>query len=142
MIRYTPEFIDTLKSGEIFVFGSNEAGIHGAGAARIAHQSFGAKLGLGFGGAGQTFALPTKDWNIEVLPLDIIKFYVDRFVEYVKRAKSHTFLITKVGCGLAGYTVEDIAPLFKGLHLYPNVVLPKEFCDIYEQQDKEVEGMI
>jgi len=121
--------ITKLKKNEVFVFGSNEAGIHGAGAARTAHINFGAPIGLGFGYnhgiRDQTFAIPTKDWKIKTLPIEVIKFYVDRFIEFAKGAPKLTFLVTKIGCGLAGYSPDDIGPLFKGCP--DNVVLPEEF---------------
>lgn len=124
MQKYTPEPITALNPNEIFVFGSNESGIHGAGAARMA-LSFGAKMGHGFGPSGSTFAIPTKDWNIETLPIPHIAPYVTRFLEYTKNKPNLIFLVTKIGCGLAGHTIETIAPLFKG---HPsNVILPEEF---------------
>lgn len=127
-MKYTEENISKLEAGQIFVFGSNESGIHGAGAARIA-LLFGAEYGQGFGLRGYTFALPTKDWDVQTLPLEEIKFYIDRFWYFVKKHKHYTFLITKIGCGLAGYEVKDIAPLFQDFLLLDNVSLPKEFVD-------------
>lgn len=100
----------------IFVFGSNEAGIHGAGAARTAHISHGAKLHQGFGPAGLSFAIPTKDWRIQTLPLDEIEHYVNRFIEYA-RSQTSTFQVTAIGCGLAGYRHDHIAPLFRAAPL-------------------------
>lgn len=130
-MKITPEEILTLAKDEVFVFGSNEAGIHGAGAARLAATEFGATLGQGFGFSGQSFALPTKDWEITQLPLPVIKFYIDRFVAFAKRPLSRgwNFLVTKIGCGLAGYTIEQIAPLFKEAKELDNVYLPQEFLD-------------
>ena len=129
---YTPDSITSLKKGEIFVFGSNESGIHGAGAAAFAEQRFGAKRGQGWGLAGKTFAIPTKDWRIMQLPLSAIKFYIGRFVAFASDNPQYKFYVTKIGCGLAGFTVEDIAPLFLCYKLPSNVILPKDFVDVYQ----------
>ena len=122
---FTPENITDLKPNEVFVFGSNEAGVHGAGAARTAVQKFGAVWKCGVGHYGQTYAIPTKDFNIEVLPLDSIKEYVDEFLIYVENNPELTFLVTKIGTGFSGYLNSDIAPMFKVVPL--NCILPKEF---------------
>ena len=121
----TPACVHQLELHEVFVFGSNEAGIHGAGAARQAHNHFGAKAGQGFGKAGRTFAIPTKDWQIETLPLPAIGFYVSRFLEFARHNKPLTFLVTPIGCGLAGYKPHQIAPMFRDAPM--NVALPNEF---------------
>jgi len=126
-MKYTPNNIVSLKPYEIFVFGSNEAGIHGAGAARVARDLFGAKIGQGVGRTGQTYAIPTKDHMIKTLDLGKIKKYVDCFIEESKNYPYLTFLVTEIGCGLAGYTIKDIAPMFKNAP--DNVILPKKFVD-------------
>ena len=127
-MEYTPEIITSLKANEVFVFGSNEAGIHGAGAAAFAEKRLGAKRGQGFGMAGKTFAIPTKDWNIETLPLEIIEFYVHRFLEFAQPHNDYTFYVTKIGCGLAGLSVSDIAPMFASWGEIPeHIILPVEF---------------
>ena len=106
-------------SSMIFVFGSNEAGIHGAGAARFAMEHRGAKWGQGWGIAGQSFAIPTKDENIRhTLPLDEIKGYVDRFINFARtqtdrRHAPLIYQVTCIGCGLAGLKHEDVAPMFR-----------------------------
>lgn len=128
-MEYTPESLTTLEKHEIFVFGSNESGIHGAGAAAFAMKKFGAKYGKGWGLEGQTFAIPTKDWEIMQLPLSAIKFYIGRFISFANSTPQFKFYVTKIGCGLAGFTVEDIAPLFTYFNLPDNVILPKEFHD-------------
>jgi hypothetical protein len=99
---------------EIFVFGSNQAGRHGKGAAKFALDNHGAIYGQGFGLQGNSFAIPTKDRYINTLPLSEIKKYIDQFLDEVVRYYSHyTFNITRIGCGLAGYNWEnDIRPLF------------------------------
>jgi hypothetical protein len=125
----TPDKITSLKPNEIFVFGSNLAGRHGAGAALLAARQFGAERGVGEGITGHCYALPTKDENIRTLPLREINCYVIEFLNYAASHPDLTFLVTKIGCGLAGYKVSEIAPMF---HSVPsNVVLPIEF----EQKD-------
>jgi len=98
----------------IFVFGSNMAGFHGAGAARVAAHQFGAVHRIGVGRRGSSYAIPTKDFEIRTLPLPIIRVYVDRFVAYASENSDLTFFVTSIGCGLAGYEPAAIAPLFKG----------------------------
>lgn len=121
----TPENITLLKPNEIFVFGSNLAGRHGAGAALLAAKRFGAQRGVGEGLMGQCYALPTKDEFVETLPLNEINRYVAEFLNVAWKHPELTFFVTKIGCGLAGYDVEEIAPLF---HKVPaNVILPVEF---------------
>lgn len=107
---------------EIFVFGSNEAGRHGAGAALYAAQKYGAQYGVGFGPTGKSFAIPTKDFYINKLPLDSVKFYVDMFLVYARENPTVPFRLTPIGCGLASFTVEEIVPLFDNAP--PNVLPP------------------
>ncbi len=102
-----------LDSGMIFVFGSNLAGRHGAGAAKAALR-YGAKYGYGIGLVGASYAIPTKDENLNVLSIDTIKPYVDRFIKYTHIYCDIEWFVTRVGCGLAGYKDGDIAPLFIG----------------------------
>lgn len=97
----------------IFVFGSNEAGIHGAGAALFALKNRGAIYGRSYGHYGQSFAIPTKDEIIETMPLDRIKSYVEGFIAYARGHRKMTFQVTAIGCGLAGFRHETIAPLFE-----------------------------
>lgn len=99
--------------GQVFVFGSNEAGIHGAGAAALALE-YGAEWGKGVGHYGMTYAIPTKDRNVETLNLSKIRPYIVDFVAYTKAHPELQFFVTRVGCGLAGYEDYQIAPLFKG----------------------------
>lgn len=96
----------------IFVFGSNLAGIHGAGAARYAYTEHGAVRGRGEGLYGNSYALPTKDWSIRTLSLGNVKHHVKKFLEFATRHKALEFKVTRIGCGLAGYKDKDIAPLF------------------------------
>lgn len=97
----------------VFVFGSNESGIHGAGAAREALLKYGAVQGTGFGPMGQSFAIPTKDWRIQTLPTEVIKAYVDRFIVFARFNPSLQFKVTRIGCGLAGLRDDVVAPMFK-----------------------------
>lgn len=133
-LRVTPEDMGDLDKNQIFVFGSNEAGIHGAGAARYAERKFGATPGLGFGFSAQTFAIPTKDWEVKVLPLDVIEFYVKRFITFTNGYYHNKwdFMVTKIGCGLAGFTPEQIAPFFKDCRDQKNIWLPQEFHDVID----------
>lgn len=100
-------------SHSVFVFGSNEAGIHGAGAARVAKNRHGAVMGQGYGHYGDSFAIPTKDRSIQTLPLDKVKMYVANFISYAKKHPELEFQLTQIGCGLAGFLASQIAPLFK-----------------------------
>lgn len=98
----------------IFVFGSNRAGRHGAGAAKHAHARFGAEYGVGEGRTGNAYAIPTKDENLRVIPLHEIGNAIHRFMRYARENPTEWFQVTPVGCGLAGYTREQIAPYFDG----------------------------
>ena len=107
------------ENGEVFVFGSNLAGIHGAGAAKIAYKKFGAVWGRGVGGPfGQCFAIPTKDNKIQTMPLSDIEAFVQAFVRFTQAQNLYQiqrqWFVTRIGCGLAGYKDEQIAPMFKG----------------------------
>lgn len=128
-MRTTNPNITKLSLLEVFVFGSNESGIHGAGAAKQALK-FGAKMGVGIGANGNTYAIPTKDKNIETLPLSKIKVYVAEFIEHTELYPEYKFLVTQIGCGLAGYTPENIAPLFLKAITKENIYLPIEFWNI------------
>ncbi len=125
-MRLTPEKIDQLQPNEVFVFGSNLAGIHGGGAA-VDALKFGAVNGIGEGLSGQTYALPTKDYSVRTRSLPDIYNSVIRLHHFMDDNKDKTFMITKVGCGLAGYEIREIAPLFRQISKLKNVVLPKEF---------------
>ena len=119
---YTPDRISELKDNEIFVFGSNLAGAHGGGAAHIACQRFGAIWGQGVGLQGQSYAIPTMQGGVET-----IKPYVDQFIEFATSHPELTFLVTRIGCGIAGFRDEEIAPLFAAALDVENVILPREF---------------
>ena len=119
---FTPEWITDLKDNEVFVFGSNLDGFHGGGAARVAHQRFGAVWGQGVGLQGQSYAIPTMQGGVET-----IKPYVDEFIEFAKGHPELTFLVTPIGCGIAGFTTDEIAPLFLPALDIDNILLPKPF---------------
>lgn len=117
--RVTPESITHLEKNEIFVFGSNLAGAHGGGAAYIAYKKFGAIWGQGVGLQGQSYGIPTMQGGVET-----IKPYVDEFIEFARQHPEYTFLVTRIGCGIAGFTNEEISPLFAAAHDVDNIVLP------------------
>lgn len=99
-------------NSEIFVFGSNLAGRHGAGAAKFAHEKLGAVMGVGEGLTGHTYAIPTKDAQIQMMDWDEIREHVHKFVTFAHDHPELTFKVTQIGCGLAGWRREQIAPLF------------------------------
>ena len=116
----TPEYITSLEPNEIFVFGSNLQGMHAGGAARIASELFGAEWGEGVGPTGQCYAIPTMQGGVET-----IQPYVDDFIRYAEQHPELIFLVTRIGCGIAGFTDEEIAPLFTAARNLPNVALPQ-----------------
>ena len=122
---YTPERITKLRPNEIFVFGSNLAGAHGGGAARLAYNRFGAIMGQGVGLQGQSYAIPTMQGGVET-----IKPYVDEFIEFARQHPEYQFLVTQIGCGIAGFTPMEIAPLFEDALDVENIILPKAFVEV------------
>ena len=120
--QFTPDFITELKENEIFVFGSNLQGMHGGGAARLAYDKFGAIWGQGVGLQEQSYGIPTMHGGV-----DAIKPYVDEFIEFAKSHPEMTFLVTRIGCGIAGFRDEEIAPLFNECIEIDNVILPRSF---------------
>jgi hypothetical protein len=127
--QITPEYITELKENEIFVFGSNLHGMHGGGAARIAYEEFGAIWGQGVGLQGQSYGIPTMHGGV-----DVIKPYVDEFVNFAKSHPELKFLVTRIGCGIAGFRDEEIAPLFKDAIEIENIYLPKSFYYVIVKQ--------
>jgi hypothetical protein len=128
--RITEDRITTLKPNEIFVFGSNTAGRHGAGAAKTA-MGWGAKYGQGEGLQGKTYGIPTVNAAItNKLNVNKIAKYVDTFIQFAKNHPEMIFLVTEIGCGLAGHEVKDMAPLFKEAKDVSNIHLPNKFWRI------------
>ena len=127
-MRIASNHIVTLQSNEIFVFGSNLAGQHEGGAAWLAYQKFGAVWGQGVGLQGQSYGIPTMQGGVET-----IKPYVDEFIEFAKRNPQLRFLVTEIGCGIAGFQVEEIAPLFKQAVEVGNIYLPERFWEVLER---------
>lgn len=122
--RITPSHISALEPGEVFVFGSNIQGMHMGGAARVAMERFGAVWGVGEGLQGQSYALPTMEG------IESLEKAVARFVEFARQHPELRFLVTAVGCGIAGYTAEQVAPFFKSVIDLQNVYLPQSFWDV------------
>ena len=122
---FTPDYITELKPDEVFVFGSNLAGMHGGGAAYIAFKQFGAVMGCGVGLRGQSYAIPTMQGGVET-----IKPYVDDFIAFAKEHPDLFFYVTRIGCGIAGFRDKEIAPLFKEALELENVCLPETFVKV------------
>ena len=121
----TPAYINELKGNEVFVFGSNLRGMHGGGAARVARLKFGAVMGQGVGLQGRSYAIPTMQGGVET-----IRPYTDEFIAFAKAHPDLHFLVTRIGCGIAGFSDEEIALLFREALGLANVSLPKEFVDV------------
>lgn len=123
--RIAPDRIAELRDDEVFVFGSNLAGMHAGGAARIACRCFGAVWGQGVGLQGQSYAIPTMQGGVET-----IRPYVDEFIDFARRHPHLKFLVTEIGCGIAGFTPEEIAPLFAAAVSVENIWLPARFWKV------------
>lgn len=119
---FTPAMISRLEENQVFVFGSNLGGFHGGGAARAAMNRFGAVWGQGVGLQGQSYAIPTMQGGVET-----IKPYVDEFIDFARQHQGLQFLVTRIGCGIAGFSDEEIAPLFAAALDVENIILPEEF---------------
>lgn len=135
-MRVTPwiKHIEDLGTNGIFVFGSNEGGKHSKGAALLA-KSFGAKNKQGEGLMGRTYGIPTKPVDVRSrLTIYEIKKYVDTFIEFARNNTQHVFYVTEIGCGLAGYTPSEIAPLFVVAKNLENVYLPKRFREVLSEK--------
>ena len=123
--RITSSNITALQPGEIFVFGSNLEGQHGGGAALLAYKKWGAIWGQGVGLQGQTYGIPTMHGGVET-----IAPYVDEFIRFAQEHPELIFLVTEIGCGIAGFRPEEIAPLFKKAIQVENIHLPQRFWDV------------
>ena len=129
--RLTDSLVVSLKPNEVFVFGSNLDGFHGGGAARAAYNKFGAIWGQGVGMQGQSYAIPTMQGGVET-----IAPYVDEFIEYAMNHPDKRFLVTEIGCGIAGFTPEEIAPLFAKAVDVENITLPQRFWEVLTQSNE------
>lgn len=125
--RITPSIVNTLDENEIFVFGSNINGMHMGGAARVAYNKFGAEWGNGEGLQGQSYALPTMEG------VENIRVAVKHFTDCAYDHPEYKFLVTPVGCGIAGYKPEDIAPIFESASQLKNVYLPISFWKVLKK---------
>ena len=134
-IKFSPDFIESLEENEVFVFGSNLLGYHLGCASKMARVKFGAIWGQAEGPQGQCYAIPT---DVRSEPVDSVpshmKLHIDRFIAYAKNHEELTFLVTKVGCGNAGFDEEFMAPFFKEALNMKNVRLPREFVDILAKE--------
>ncbi|MBO5806683.1 MAG: hypothetical protein J6Q98_00605 [Bacteroidaceae bacterium] len=126
--RVSPQWITTLADDEVFVFGSNLEGLHGGGAALLAYERFGAIWGQGTGLQGKSYGIPTMHDGV-----DVIAPYVDDFIAFAREHRELKFLVTEIGCGIAGFTVEEMAPLFKDAIDEENIYLPQRFIKILEK---------
>ena len=126
--RNSPRWIDTLNKNEIFVFGSNLQGMHRGGAAHVAHERFGAVWGQGIGLHGQTYAIPTMHGGT-----DVIAPYINDFITFAKEHPELKFLVTEIGCGIAGFRTSEMAPLFKEAIDIENIYLPERFIEELEK---------
>lgn len=126
--RVSPQWITTLADDEIFVFGSNLEGLHGGGAALLAYERFGAVWGQGTGLQGKSYGIPTMHGGV-----DVIAPYVDDFIAFAREHRELKFLVTEIGCGIAGFTVEEMATLFKDAIDEENIYLPQRFIKILEK---------
>jgi hypothetical protein len=128
--EFTPNRISALAANEIFVFGSNLSGMHGGGAALIAYERFGAIWGQGVGMQGQSYGIPTMQGGVET-----IRPYVDEFIRYAAQHPEYKFLVTRIGCGIAGFSDAEIAVLFRDAIGRENIILPRTFVEVLEQGD-------
>ena len=122
---FTPDCIAELRPDEVFVFGSNLAGLHGGGAAFAAWQYFGAVMGCGVGLRGQSYAIPTMQGGVET-----IEPYVKDFIAFARVHPELFFYVTRIGCGIAGFREKEIAPLFSEAVNMENVCLPEGFAKL------------
>ena len=129
-MKITPTNITKLKANEVFVFGSKLNGAHIGGAAKLAIDKFGAINGKYFGLYGKSFAMPTLDETLQKINLKSLQCYINDFFEIAAAHPKKHFLITEIGCGIAGFTLAEIAPLFKDFLTVENCSLPQTFIDL------------
>jgi hypothetical protein len=129
MARISPRWITSLAEDEIFVFGSNLEGMHGGGAALLAYERFGAVWGQGTGLQGSSYGIPTMHGGI-----DAIAPYVDEFIAFAREHRELDFLVTEIGCGIAGFTAEEMAPLFRAALEVNNIYLPARFIEVLSRE--------
>ena len=120
--RFTPDKVERLSNCEIFVFGSNLEGRHMGGAARFAYEKFDAEWGVGDGPTGRCYAIPTMHGGLES-----IRPYAEKFIAYAKEHPMNRFLLTRVGCGIAGFKDSDMAQLFEDALDVPNIAYPRQW---------------
>jgi hypothetical protein len=130
--EFTPDRITELKPKEIFVFGSNLAGAHGGGAAWLAYNRFGAIWGQGTGLQGQSYGIPTMQGGVET-----IRPYVDEFISFAKTRPDLKFYVTQIGCGIAGFRVGEIAPLFQAAVDVESIILPQAFVEVISRSESD-----
>lgn len=128
MISFHEDMTQPTRPNSVFVFGSNLAGRHGAGSARAALDHYGAELGVYYGPTGAAFAVPTVDTAIEKLPIEVVEMYVRKLIQHSLEHADTVFFVTRIGCGIAGFTDEQIAAIFnrRGLS-FPNFDFPIEW---------------
>lgn len=130
--RIAPDRITRLAPNEVFVFGSNEQGLHYGGAAKAAHENFGAIMGQGNGLQGKSYAIPSMSG------IGVMGEYVKEFCEFAKAHPEKRFLVTEIGCGIAGYSVNEVAPLFECCLDVENVCLPASFWDFIGEPTNDI----
>ena len=130
--RITPDHITRLAPNEVFVFGSNEQGLHYGGAAKAAHENFGAIMGQGNGLQGKSYAIPSMSG------IGVMGEYVKEFCEFAKAHPEKRFLVTEIGCGIAGYSIDEVAPLFECCRDVENISLPASFWDFIGELTNDI----
>lgn len=137
-MAFTPEYVESLEEGQVFVFGSNLIGCHGGGASKMAMDRFGAVWGQAEGPQGRSYAIPVdiKGEAVENVSLHMIR-HIGKFIEYAKRHQELFFLVPRIGCGAAGFDDEFMAPFFKDALDMDNVSLPKSFVDILKKENSD-----
>ena len=137
-MAFTPEYVESLEKGQVFVFGSNLIGCHGGGASKMAMDRFGAVWGQAEGPQGRSYAIPVdiKGEAVENVSLHMIR-HIGKFIEYAKRHQELFFLVPRIGCGAAGFDDEFMAPFFKDALDMDNVSLPKSFVDILKKENSD-----